>query len=168
MHRSERHHHRRKTFVTGRDTDDSFPRRMRSNQPPIDRRGIVPIGQRIHHPVGTLSTPVTWVTNKSRKRYSAQRRDRLRDLFHEQAHFKMSRVIPEGDRFPVGLSDPSLRTENQIIPPRNLVSIPPHPYILRPSEKMATGMRSKLFRSERQHPGRPGCLCPQRVNRVVT
>ena len=167
MHCGEGHHHRGQALVAGGDTDDAFSRRVRTDESAEDRRRVVAVGQGIHHPVGALGAAVAGIADEAGERHAAERGDRFRDFLHQETDLEVTGVITERDGFAIGLADPALGREDEIIAARDLVRGPAHADVLRPAEEVAARMRRELFLGEGQDSARPGGFGAEGVDRFV-
>ncbi len=98
VHRRQRHHHRRQALVAGGDADNAFARRQRANQSAEYHRGIVAIGQAVHHAGRALSSAVARIGAEAGEGHAAERPQLLGRRLHEQADFPVSGVIAQRDR----------------------------------------------------------------------
>src|SRR6267378_3104009 len=109
----QRHHHRRQPLVARRHPHHPGSSRQRTNQPPQNNGRVIPIRQRIHHPLGPLRPPIARIGAKTGKRNGPPSLKFPRRRLHQQSHFPMSRVIPQRNRRPIIRPQPAGGRKNQ-------------------------------------------------------
>ena len=151
----QRHQHRRKPLVASRHPQHPAPERQRANQPPQHHRRIIPVRQRIKHPVRPLSPAVARVAHRPRKRHLPHPAQLPRRRLHQQADFPMPRMIPQRHGPPVRRPQPALRAQDQKLRPVCQRRLPAHPDILRKPENIPARRGKQKFLSQRQRASRP-------------
>ncbi len=146
----ERHQHRGQALVARRDADHRAARRQRSHQPPEHDRGVVAIGQAVHHAVRALRAAVARIGDEAGKRDHVRRAQRLGRGAHEQPDFPVAGVIAEGEGSAVGLANAALRAEDEDFGLLERGGLPAHADVLRPAEDVAARPRQQIRRFERQ------------------
>ncbi len=124
--RRQREHHRGQALVARRHAHHAAPRGQRPDQAAEHDRGVVAVGEALHHPERALRAPVARVAHEARERRRATAVELLRGLLHEQADLPVSRVVPERDRPPVRCADAALRAEDQELRAAQAARLPAH------------------------------------------
>ena len=114
-------------------------------------RGIVAIGQAVHHPGGALGAPVARIAAKARERNGALALQLFRRRLHEQPNLEMSGMVAERDGGAVGRANAALRAQDVELLASQIGGIPAHAGVLRPSENVtARTLPECLFRQWKQ------------------
>ena len=135
----KRHHHRRETFIAGRNTHHSFAGRQRTGEAPEDNCGIVTIGKGVKHPRCALRTAITWVADKARKWRRALLAEAYRGGSYLEADFPVTGVVAEGDRFAIVVAEPAESREDKVFILRDRARFPAHPDVLCEAKQVTAG-----------------------------
>ena len=155
----ERHHHGGQPLVARRDAEHAVTRRKRSNQPPEDRRGIVPIGEAVEHGRRALRTAIARIGAGRSEGDRARAFEFARRGLHQQADLPVPGVIAESDRRSVRRADSAVGGEDQELLSADGGGLPSHPGVLRPAEDIARGARAEHLLGERERARRSRNVC---------
>ena len=114
-----------------------FAPRQRPDQPAEDDRGVIAIGQAVHHPGRSLRPAVAGVGDHPGERHDIEPAQLLGRLLDEQADLPVPRVISQRDRLAIGRAQPALGAQDQDTdrgPPRSASS---------PYRRSASGRRDR-------------------------
>ena len=131
-------------------------RRQRADQPPQDHRGVVAIGQAVHHAGGALRAAVAGIGAEAGEGDAAERLQLVRRRLHEQADFPVAGVIAERDGRAVGVADAAGRAEDQELAAAQFGRLPAHADVLRPAEQVAARRFAQHLLGQRQAAGGAG------------
>ena len=113
-------------------------------------RGVVAVGQAVHHAVRALRAAVARIGDEAGKRDQCAPPQRLGRGPHEQSDLPVAGVVAEGEGSAVGLANAALGAEDQDFGLLERGRLPAHADVLRPAEDVAARPRQQIRRFERQ------------------
>ena len=146
----ERQHRGGQALVAGGDPEDAGPPRQRADLAAHHDRGVVAIGQAVHHSRRALGAAVARVGARGRERQARRLADRLGGRAHQQADLPVAGVVAERDRLAVVAAQAALRAEDQVGRARGLARVPAHAGVLGEAEEVAARGRAQHLRFERE------------------
>ena len=142
----QRHHHRGQSLVAGGYAEDAAARGQGADQASEDAGRVVAVGQGIEHAGGALGAAVARVGAIGRERHGAQALQLFRRGVHEQRHFPVPGVIPEGDGRAIGGANAAVGAEDEKLFAAEQGGVPAHAGVLGPAEEVAGGAVEQHFR----------------------
>ena len=128
--------------------------RQRSDQPPHDDGGVVPVGEAVEHAGRALRPPVARVAAVDGERDRSRGAQRFGGAAHEQADLPVAGVIAERDRLAVLERRPPMRADDHVLRSAERVRAPAHAGVLRQAEDVAARLVAQHLRRQRQAPVR--------------
>jgi hypothetical protein len=151
----ESEHRRGKSLVAGGDAEHPRAPGQGADLAAHDDRGVVAIGQAVHHPRRPLRAAVAGVRAVGGERQPAGVANGFRRRAHEEADLPVARVVAEGHRTPVGLPQATVSAEDQVGRPGRLGRGPSHARVLGEAEDVAARRLPKPSCRQRHAPRGP-------------
>ena len=133
----QRDHGGRQPFVASRDAHHAIPRRQGADHPAHHQRGVVAIGQAVHHAGRALRAAIAGVGAINGEGDRVAGADRLSRLLDQQADFPMPGVITQGDGTAVFSAQAAFGADDHVLLAVDLFRMPAHRHILRHGEEVA-------------------------------
>ena len=163
----QRHHHRRQTLVAGGHAHHAAAGGQRADQAAEDDRGVVAVGQAVHHAGRALRPAIARVADVARERHRVVAAELLGRGLHQHADLPMADVIAERDRRAVGRADAAHGAQDQELRAAQLGRVPAHAGVLRQAEQVAAGRVAQIVLIQRQLARWAGRVRADIVNRRV-
>ena len=112
--RGECHQHGGQTFIASGDAQHAFARRQGTNESAQDGRGIVAIGEAVHHADCALGAPIAGIADETSKGNHIVFLEFPGGGLGEQTYFVMSGVIAQRDGRAIFGADAALGAEDEI------------------------------------------------------
>jgi hypothetical protein len=146
----ERQHRGGQALVAGGDPENARPPRQRSDLATHHDRGVIAVGQAVHHPRRTLGAAVAGIRARGCERQTRRLANRLGGGAHQQADFPVSGVVAECDGLAVVAAEAPLGAQDQVGRARGLARVPAHARVLGEAEEIAARGAAQHFRFDRE------------------
>jgi hypothetical protein len=135
--RSQRHHHRRQSFVAGRDTDHAHPGGQGSHQTAQHDGRVIAKGKGIEHAGGALGTSITRIGAGAGEGNGIQGLQSNCCFGHQRAEFPVPGVKAKSDGCAIRGAQTAVGAEDENFGTEEFLRLPSHAGILAQPEEIA-------------------------------
>ena len=167
MHSRKRHHHRRQSFVAGRDADHAFARRQGTNQPSEYDGRVISIRKRVEHARRPLGASIAWVGAAPANGIAPSAFNSRGRFRHKQADFPVTGVITERDRRSVRRAHAAVSAQNEHLFSKQPFRSPTHSGRLGHPKERARRQLQQHLRGDRQRSFRARSVRTHPINAVI-